>query len=96
MSASTEGIKAEAAASPALGRFAGEVRRRFLVGTLSVVGGLLVWEVLSRLVVANALFLAAPSQIARGDLFAGAEAASSAITWPSAVPSSSSATSSQA
>ena len=73
MSASTEGIKAGAAASPALGRFAGEVRRRFLVGTLSVVSGLLVWEVLSRLVVANALFLAAPSQIARGDLFAGAK-----------------------
>ena len=64
MSASTEGIKAGAAAGPALGRFAGEVRRRYLVGTLSVVGGLLVWEVLSRLVVANALFLAAPSQIA--------------------------------
>jgi NitT/TauT family transport system permease protein len=33
------------------------------VGTLSVVAGLLVWEFVSRVIVANALFLAAPSQI---------------------------------
>jgi NitT/TauT family transport system permease protein len=32
-------------------------------GLLSVLGGLLLWEVISRLFVANALFLAAPSQI---------------------------------
>ena len=38
--------------------------RRFpLAGTLSVVGGLLLWEFISRVVVANALFLAAPTQI---------------------------------
>ena len=64
MSASTEGIKAGVAASPALGRFAGEARRKYLAGTLSIVGGLLFWELLSRVVVANALFLASPSQIA--------------------------------
>jgi NitT/TauT family transport system permease protein len=39
--------------------------RKYLAGTVSVVAGLLAWEALSRLVVANALFLAAPSQIAR-------------------------------
>jgi len=66
MSVSTEGIKAEAAPGPGPGfsRLVSEIRRRFLVGTLSVAGGLLLWEVLSRLVVANALFLASPSQIA--------------------------------
>jgi NitT/TauT family transport system permease protein len=36
---------------------------RYLAGTLSVVGGLLVWEIASRLIVANPLFLAAPTQI---------------------------------
>jgi len=39
------------------------VRQRFLAGTVSVVAGLLLWELVSRLVVANPLFLAAPSQI---------------------------------
>jgi NitT/TauT family transport system permease protein len=34
-----------------------------LAGLLSVVGGLLLWEFLSRVVVANPLFLAAPTQI---------------------------------
>ena len=38
-------------------------RRRF-AGLISVVGGLLLWELISRFVVNNALFLAAPSQIA--------------------------------
>ena len=37
--------------------------RLYLAGTLSVVGGLLLWELVSRLLVANALFLAAPTQI---------------------------------
>ena len=36
---------------------------RYLPGTLSVVGGLAVWELASRVLVANPLFLAAPSQI---------------------------------
>ena len=35
----------------------------YFAGILSVLGGLLVWEVISRFLVANALFLAAPSQI---------------------------------
>jgi NitT/TauT family transport system permease protein len=33
------------------------------IGVLSIVGGLVLWEVLSRFVVANPLFLAAPTQI---------------------------------
>ena len=37
--------------------------RLYFAGVLSVLGGLLVWELASRFVVANALFLAAPSQI---------------------------------
>ena len=36
---------------------------KYLAGTLSVIGGLLLWELVSRLLVANPLFLAAPSQI---------------------------------
>lgn len=39
------------------------VRQKYLAGTLSVVGGLLLWELISRVLVANPLFLAAPSQI---------------------------------
>jgi NitT/TauT family transport system permease protein len=39
------------------------IRENHLAGTLSVLGGLLFWELVSRLLVANALFLAAPSQI---------------------------------
>ena len=34
-----------------------------MAGTLSVIGGLLLWEFVSRVIVANALFLAAPTQI---------------------------------
>ena len=40
-------------------RFATE----YLAGVLSVVGGLLLWEFVSRVLIANQLFLAAPSQI---------------------------------
>jgi NitT/TauT family transport system permease protein len=39
------------------------LRQNHLAGLLSVAGGLLLWELVSRLLVANALFLAAPSQI---------------------------------
>jgi NitT/TauT family transport system permease protein len=39
------------------------VRQKYLAGTLSVIGGLLLWEAMSRVVVANPLFLAAPTQI---------------------------------
>ncbi len=41
-------------------------RRIPLAGLLSVIGGLLLWELVSRYLVANALFLAGPSQIIRG------------------------------
>src|SRR4051794_26319972 len=34
-----------------------------MAGTLSVITGLLLWEFISRVIVANALFLAAPTQI---------------------------------
>ncbi len=37
--------------------------RLYFAGILSVAGGLLLWELISRVLVANALFLAAPSQI---------------------------------
>jgi NitT/TauT family transport system permease protein len=40
------------------------LRRNYLAATLSVLGGLTLWEIISRYVVANALFLAGPSQIA--------------------------------
>ena len=39
------------------------IRQNYLAAFLSVTGGLLIWELISRLLVANALFLAAPSQI---------------------------------
>jgi NitT/TauT family transport system permease protein len=39
------------------------LRRIHVAGALSVIGGLLLWELLSRYVVANALFLAGPIQI---------------------------------
>jgi NitT/TauT family transport system permease protein len=39
------------------------LRQNYLAGFLSVIVGLLFWELVSRLLVANALFLAAPSQI---------------------------------
>jgi NitT/TauT family transport system permease protein len=40
------------------------LRDRNIAGTLSVIGGLALWELVSRFIVDNALFLAAPSQIA--------------------------------
>jgi NitT/TauT family transport system permease protein len=70
MSVTSEGVKtvsppesrpAEAAASP---QAAGWLRPSLFVGTLSVLGGLMLWELISRFIVDNALFLAAPSQIA--------------------------------
>jgi NitT/TauT family transport system permease protein len=39
------------------------LRHNYLAGLLSVVGGLLLWELVSRFLISNALFLAAPSQI---------------------------------
>jgi len=45
-------------------RLAAALRRRYLAATVSVLGGLALWELISRFVVANSLFLAAPSEIA--------------------------------
>ena len=45
-------------------RLLAALRRHYLASLLSIVSGLALWEVISRFVVANALFLAAPSQIA--------------------------------
>ena len=72
MSTASESVKAMAApaaqtASPdpsPVSVFLAALRRRYLAATLSVVGGLALWEIISRYVVANALFLAGPSQIA--------------------------------
>jgi NitT/TauT family transport system permease protein len=72
MSTASESVKAMAAptaqpASPGpspASVFLAALRRRYLAATLSVVGGLALWEIISRYVVANALFLAGPSQIA--------------------------------
>jgi NitT/TauT family transport system permease protein len=70
MSVTSEGVKtvsppesrpAETAAAP---RFGGMLRPRYFAGILSVAGGLILWELVSWFVVDNALFLAAPSQIA--------------------------------
>jgi NitT/TauT family transport system permease protein len=69
MSATSDSAKAisQPESAPAASSFAhpfvGALRRRYLAGTLSVVGGLLLWELVSRVLVANALFLAAPSEI---------------------------------
>jgi len=69
MSATSEGIKTvvpPSARQDELTMFAhilSVIRRRYLAGTLSVFGGLLLWELVSRFLVANALFLAAPSEI---------------------------------
>jgi NitT/TauT family transport system permease protein len=69
MTATSEGIKAVSAPQPrpAAGvahQLAAALRRHYLASILSVVGGLAFWELISRFVIANALFLAAPSEIA--------------------------------
>jgi NitT/TauT family transport system permease protein len=70
MSATSEGVKVARAPEPkpaavgVLQRSIDTVRRRYLAGLISVVGGLALWELVSRYLVANSLFLAAPSQIA--------------------------------
>jgi NitT/TauT family transport system permease protein len=60
------GIGESKTAAPPRGRtsdVASALRRNHLAGLLSVASGLALWEVISRFVVANPLFLAAPSQI---------------------------------
>jgi NitT/TauT family transport system permease protein len=70
MSVTSEGVKtvsppesrpADAAVSH---QAVGLLRPRNIAGVLSVAGGLALWELISRFLVDNALFLAAPSQIA--------------------------------
>lgn len=39
------------------------IRQNYLAGMLSMTGGLVLWELVSRVLIANTLFLAAPSQI---------------------------------
>jgi NitT/TauT family transport system permease protein len=68
MSASTEELNVATAVvaprvEPAPPPSSAAPRRSYLAGVLSVAGGLILWEFLSRVVVANPLFLAAPSQI---------------------------------
>ena len=65
MSVSTPGITrpAEATEAQAVTRVLQGTRLRHFAGAISVVGGLLLWELISRVLVANPLFLAAPSQI---------------------------------
>jgi NitT/TauT family transport system permease protein len=62
MSASTQGAASPAQAQAGARPWQG-MRLRYFTGILSVLTGLIVWELVSRLFVANPLFLAAPSQI---------------------------------
>jgi NitT/TauT family transport system permease protein len=69
MSTTGDGVKTASAPVPgqakaSSGLVLSLLGSRYLAGTLSVVGGLLVWEIVSRFLISNALFLAAPSQIA--------------------------------
>ena len=69
MSAASDGVKTldqPQRTQPASGiphPFLDAFRRRYLAGILSVAGGLALWELVSRFIINNALFLAAPSQI---------------------------------
>jgi NitT/TauT family transport system permease protein len=69
MSVTSEGVKtvSPAESRPAesgSARLGSVLHPRYLAGLLSVAGGLALWELASRFLVDNALFLAAPSQIA--------------------------------
>jgi NitT/TauT family transport system permease protein len=63
MTATVSETERKAAPRTAGGDFLAFLRRHHLAGLLSIAVGLALWEVLSRFVVANPLFLAAPSQI---------------------------------
>src|SRR5579863_1030479 len=70
MSVTSEGVKtvsppeSRPVASVSAPSRGGALRARYFAGLLSVAGGLLLWELISRFLVDNALFLASPSQIA--------------------------------
>jgi NitT/TauT family transport system permease protein len=63
MTVSTQDARAEATEAQAAARILQGARLRYFAGIISVLGGLLLWELASRVLVANPLFLAAPSQI---------------------------------
>ena len=67
MTVSTQGARqdarAEATEAQAVTRIVQGARLRYFAGVISVLGGVLLWELASRVLVANPLFLAAPSQI---------------------------------
>jgi NitT/TauT family transport system permease protein len=65
MRADTPGLARPDAISAGIAGFMRGVRRDGWRGTVSVIVGLAIWELLSRYFVANALFLAAPTQILR-------------------------------
>jgi NitT/TauT family transport system permease protein len=61
-------VRRTPAAPAAIGRLLRPLQPFFannLLGTLSILGGLAIWEFVGRVIVNNALFLASPSQIAR-------------------------------
>jgi NitT/TauT family transport system permease protein len=60
---SVSGVERVEQATVASGGLRIRLPRFYYAGFLSVLGGLLLWELVSRYLVANALFLAAPSQI---------------------------------
>ena len=69
MSATGHGVETASALVPVPAKTSSRhifssLRSRYLAGTVSVVGCLLAWEIVSRFLISNALFLAAPSQIA--------------------------------
>ena len=63
MTVSTQQITTGAAGEAKAALIWQTARRKYLAAAVSVIGGLLLWEFVSRVLVANALFLAAPSQI---------------------------------
>src|ERR1700736_4876 len=63
MSVSTQDAPAEATQAQPVTPILQGARLRSCAGVISVLGGLLFWELISRVLVANPLFLAAPSQI---------------------------------
>jgi NitT/TauT family transport system permease protein len=65
MTASTQGMASPQQAAPTRppARLLDGSRLRYFAGSISVIGGLLLWELVSRIFVANPLFLAAPTQI---------------------------------
>src|ERR1700683_4803249 len=64
MSVTSDGVKTVSPPESRPAEIAPEALPPRFAGLLSVAGGLLLWELISRFLVDNALFLASPSQIA--------------------------------